>query len=160
VSITIANVRDFLVPNPTGKGKRAVFPDEAHVWVGRAAPRWGLRASPLGNPARLRRWSDLIVEIAGQFHWEAFYIKTRQEAVRAFATLWLRPISRMSERGALLSGVPRREMMAELSRLPALHAKHGRLVLVCCCETWDGEGEAPGLCHAEVVREELLRRDA
>ena len=134
--IEIGNIRDFLVPNPSGKGRHAEFPDEAHVWVGRAAPRWGLKASPLANPHKEK-------------------VVGREAAVgmfRADLHFW---VQRWRATGFDTVSAP--PMRIELDRLRALHAKHGKLVLVCCCETWDGEGKAPGLCHAEVVLEELLR---
>jgi len=108
--IHIANVRDFLVPNPTGRGKRAVFPDEAHVWVGRAAPRWGLKASPLANPSAIRD----------------FMGTTRDEKRR-----WCIRAYRIGLQNALIVREPQK--LAELARLRAIHEKHGRLTLVCAC---------------------------
>ena len=149
MNITIANVRDFLVPNPAGKGKRAVFPDEAHVWVGRAAPRWGLKASPLRNP--FRKKGSMLVSSAGHPRMSERPVKpayppTLEHIVGHYRS-WLR--QRIREEHPSIQ-------LRELDRLRALHEKQD-LTLICCCETWNGEGEAPGLCHAEVVREELLR---
>ena len=129
--IAVGNIRDFLVPNPCGRGRLAQFPDEAHVWVGRQNGRWGLRCNPLHNPFRV-----------GKPPWNgAQYRLTRKEAVELYRVYF-------ADRGP--------EQEAELDRLSAIHEKRD-LTLV-CCETWDGEGDAPGLCHAEVVREELLRK--
>ena len=50
MTIEVGNIRDYLVDG------KAVLPEGA-VWVGRAAPRWGLKASPLGNPYRPGQWN-------------------------------------------------------------------------------------------------------
>lgn len=40
----------------------------------------------------------------------------------------------------------------EIHRLRVLHEKLGDLTLVCWCVTWDGTGEAPNRCHAEIIK--------
>ncbi len=134
MTITIANARDFLVDG------KVVLPDERHVWVGRAVPRWGLKASPLGNPYRLgispRDRHDLI---------------THERAVDLYGGYFPHMV-RGEDPG-------KRPCQDALSRLRSILKQHGRLTLVCCCETWDGEGDAPGRCHAEIIREYLLEAE-
>lgn len=106
--ITVANVRDFLVPNMASGGKCTAFPDETYVWVGRMLPRWGLRASPLRNPFRV-----------GKPPWNgASFLLTQADAVSLYRM-------HFRDRGA--------SEEEELARLRALHEKHGKLVLVCAC---------------------------
>lgn len=106
MTIRIVNVRDLLVPH--GKGKRAVFPDESYVWVGRQNGRWGLRCSPLHNPFRV-----------GKSPWNgASFLLTRTEAV-ALYRMYFRDRGGSEEE--------------ELDRLRSLYQKHGRLTLVCAC---------------------------
>ena len=129
MNITIANARDL---PPV-----ADWP-EWMVYVGRRNNRRGLKASPLANPHKEK-------------------VVGREAAVgmfRADLHFW---VQRWRATG--FDAVTAPPMRIELARLRALLNKHGKLVLVCWCENWDGEGDPPGLCHAEVIREELLRGD-
>jgi len=126
-NVTVGNVRDYI------RGGKVVLPEGA-AYVGRAVKRYGLKASPLGNPFRLGR---------------------RKENVKWFAK-GLR--TALAITGATAFRVDR-EQKAEFDRLRALAAQ-GDLVLVCWCETWDGTGEPPGKCHAEILLKYLEAHDA
>ncbi len=118
------------------------------VYVGRRDNRKGLQASPLANP----------FVIGDTFGARSNLRKLTQgdcvKEYRRWLGAWL------ERQGMLLRkrGAPpslSEKIIAELARLRALHEKHGTLVLVCWCEDWDGAGDAPGLCHAEVIKEAL-----
>jgi len=123
VSIEIANVRTLPPP--------AEWPPWM-IYVGRACPRKGLKASPLANPYRVGQWDTL----------QPPHTMDVEQCVYRYRFLLPMHLGMMA--------------MLDLRRLRALLAEYGRLTLVCFCETWDGTGEAPGKCHAEVVREYLL----
>ena len=99
------------------------------VYVGRAAPRKGFNASPLANPYAVGRFRGFPV--------------TREDAVELYHGYFSH---------ARRNGSP---VEPELDRLRALLKEHGRLTLACWCENWNGEGPAPGRCHAEVIKEVL-----
>ncbi len=103
------------------------------VYVGREAPRKGFKRSPLANPFRVGMNPNI-----------GYY--TRRETVAVYRERVIRAYN-----AAPVSG----DVWDELARLRALLAEYGRLTLVCWCETWDGTGEAPGRCHAEVIKEYL-----
>ena len=127
MSIEIANARDYW------DGRKMQLPDYA-VYVGRRNNRRGLKASLLENPDSPK----------------CFVGRTAEEKLRNCLRCYRICLQNaMAVEGSWIG--------VELDRLRALHEKHGKLVLVCWCVNWDGEGDAPGLCHAEEVREELLR---
>jgi len=121
--ITIANVRDLPPPSE--------WP-EWRVWVGRAAPRWKLKASGLANPFKVGQYPTQI----------NMHTMTLEDVLYWYRVWLLRSAS-----GA---------KMMDMSWLRSLLRKHGRLELVCCCITWDGRGDAPRKCHAEAIRDVLL----
>jgi hypothetical protein len=49
VDIRVVNIRDYV------RDGRVSLPENA-VYIGRAAPRYGLKASPLANPYRIGQW--------------------------------------------------------------------------------------------------------
>ena len=125
MTITVANARDFLVDG------KVELPENA-VYVGRAAPRYGLKASPLANPYHIGQWDYRRMHRPLQMN--------RSDCSEAYA-VWL-------------SYTPTLASIMELTRLADL-ARRAPLVLVCWCETWDGTGDAPGKCHAEILRRVL-----
>jgi len=101
------------------------------VYVGRAAPRYGLRASPLANP------------------WGPHLRDDRYRASQAKSVSLYRRYLEMRR--------PRDADTGELKRLRTLLRKPGKLVLVCWCfDSETGKGKRP--CHAEVIREVLEAR--
>lgn len=119
-------------------GAKLQLPPHA-AYIGRAAPRRGLKASPLANPFK----------VGGD-------IPTVEDAVAIYRIyLSYRPLTNTDRLGEFDAC----EEEAELSRLRALHEEHGKLLLLCWCENWDGEGEAPGKCHGEVIRDALLDQE-
>ena len=144
--ISVGNIRDYIVDG------KAVMPENA-VYVGRASPRHGLAGSPLANPWREGdRHPSAIGTIAG----DELLTEYRAELAH-----WLhsgRTRFHWSQYPPPLRGsteVAPERAVAELDRLAALHQQYGRLKVLCWCETWDGTGEPPGKCHAEVIREYL-----
>ena len=123
--ITIANVRDLPPPSEW---------EPWVVYVGRVAPRKGLKASPLGNPYGVSDYG-LLVALRNYGSDIMHATQSRDARQKEYA-----------------------DVRAELARLRALAVEHGRLTLVCWCETWDGTGEAPGMCHAEIIRKWLEAR--
>jgi len=96
--IEVANVRDLPPPSE--------WP-EWYVWVGRAVPRWGLKASPLANPFRLHRYPrERAVK-----HYRGL-LESAVSGRRCVWTIWHIPFTQ------------------ELARLRALLRRHGKLVLV------------------------------
>ena len=126
MTIEVGNIRDYLVDG------KAVLPEGA-VWVGRAAPRWGLKASPLGNPYRPGQWNHEGMRRPRQL--------SLADCLEAYH-VWL-------------IHKPTLACHMELARLRGMLTRNGSLVLLCGCETWDGTGEAPGKCHAEILKEYL-----
>ena len=114
--ITVANVKDL---GPPGAWEPWC------VYVGRAAPRKGLKASPLANPYRLSEKQAIGYGVR---------LCTREEIVGLY-------------RRYVLGDRDDAAVRAELDRLLALYREHGRLTLVCWC--------SPKPCHAEVIREYL-----
>jgi len=126
MAIRVGNVRDYI------RGGKAVLPEGA-AYVGREVKRYGLKASPLASPFRIGEANTCPSLGDGKR-------LSRRGAVEAY---------RMA-----LDYAPGEPVLTELARLRAL-ASGGDLLLLCWCETWDGTGEAPGKCHAEVIREYL-----
>lgn len=122
--ITVANVKDLGSPDTW---------EPWCVYVGRANPRKGLKASPLANPYRLSEQQAIGYGVR---------LCTREEILGLY-------------RRYVLGSRDDAAVRDELGRILALYRTRGRLTLVCWCVTWDGTGEAPGRCHAEVIREYL-----
>jgi len=97
--ISIANIR--YLPPP------AEWP-EWYVYVGRSAPRRGLKRSPLAN---IYLVGDYSPDLGRRF--------TRQEVIALYASNVL--------------GQPMPGFERELGRVRTLLAKHGKLILVCWC---------------------------
>lgn len=132
MNITIANAKDL---PPVAEWEPWM------VYVGRRSNRRGLKRSPLANP-----WP------VGQKYGKPPVKRTLEESLALY-----RP-HLMGAMNVGVDGDGKRyptTLRIEVDRLLAM-AKAGPLTLVCWCEDWDGEGEAPGLCHAEIVREKLL----
>jgi len=127
ITITIANAHDS---PPSSE-----WP-EWYVYVGRAVNRKGLGRSSLANPYPIGQ----RLAFADENERPVTRRLTRDDAIGLYQSY--------------ITGYPwkddiPREVRRELRRLRALLAKHGKLVLVCWC--------APKSCHAEVIREALLR---
>ena len=132
--ISVATVRDYVVDG------KVVLPENA-VYVGRAVKRWGLRESVLANPYKIGSWnpfSSCRITRAGAIELYRNNFLGDAETDSRDRAPWIRD---------------------ELARLRAL-ATQGELTLVCHCVTWDGTGEAPGKCHAEVIKAVLEADDA
>jgi len=126
MTVEVANVRD-LPPHDE-------WP-EWYAYVGRPAPRCGLKGSALANPFKVGQWPTRFpmswtLTLEDTVYWYRVWLHTAPQGMKMF----------------------------EMEGLRRKLKKHGRLTLVCWCETWDGTGEAPGKCHAEVLREALLKR--
>jgi len=100
VNISIANIRDLPLPSE--------WP-EWYVYVGRPAPRRGLRGSSLANPYRI-----------GQLSTDGHMRPLTREMTIYWYNNWLR----------LSDPVPK---LLDLILLRSLLRKHGKLVLVCWC---------------------------
>jgi hypothetical protein len=116
------------IANATNLPPVAEWP-EHYVYVGRRNNRRGLKASPLANP----------------FTPEACSEDKRVNPDVYCLLLYLRALE-------VTSGDVQSAECQELARLRGIHEKHGRLTLVCWCVNWNGEGDAPNKCHAEVVK--------
>ena len=130
MAIRVGNIRDYI------RGGKAVLPEGA-VYVGRRVNRYGLEESILHNPFPICPGRTRKHSIADYRGWFPRAIKVGEHYRRC---QWRTKDT---------------DMLDELDRLSALHRKNGTLDLLCYCETWDGTGEAPGKCHAEVIREYL-----
>lgn len=102
MTITVANIRTT----------------KAGVYIGRAMPRQGLKASPLGNPYKLR---------AGD---------SREEVLEQYAA-YMRYLLKQGHEGLNADG---RAVLDELSRLTDL-ARAGDLVLLCWCAPLSCHGD-------------------
>lgn len=132
--ITVANIRDYIV------GGKVVMPPNA-VWVGRAAPRWGIKASVLRNPFVIGK------TVAEQ---GPVFLSFRPADIPWSWTRVDRALSIDLYRSLLRAQRGNRIIEAELDRLHALAARD-QLKLVCGC--------APKPCHADVIKEYLEARD-
>lgn len=124
--IKVANVRDLPLPREW---------EPWMVWVGRAVPRWGLKASPLANPWKVGKPSH----IGGGVH-----IGARGKPVRVpSGNLTPEDAVRLYRESMDVALWSKEEApLAELDRLRAKLKEHGKLVLV-------------GGPHAEVIKEVL-----
>jgi hypothetical protein len=127
----IAAVRAGTVVDLGGRSHLDWAGDPSFVYVGRAVPRLGWKASPFANPFRVCRRTP---EFA-----------TPSAVVREFGG-WLE--------GVILGEISQhahpklREHFTRMARLlPELKGK----ALGCWCCDWDGEGEPSDPCHAVVL---------
>jgi len=127
--IEIANARDL--------GPPSEWP-EWYVYVGRAAPRKGLKASRLANPHRVGRHCFVPELRNGARYLREVEKASRDEVLAAYRGDLELAVSGYKTDGAIPG------MRIELARLRALHEKHGKLTLVCWC--------APKPCHGDVIK--------
>jgi len=124
--IEVVNIRDYIVDG------KVVLPPHA-VYIGRAAPRYGLKKSPLANPYPV-----------GQKYGKPPQKRTLEESLALYAAHLA---------GALWTGVDGdgkrypTTLRVEVDRLRALHKEHGKLLLACWCK--------PKACHGDVIKEVL-----
>ncbi len=138
--IIIANARELPPP--------AEWPPYV-VYVGRANNRRGLAGSPLANPYAI---GDRVPRVVlgkarkdGTRPRRMKYSALSRGAAVALYRSWLQSAAAIDYQSR---GPGVRPARAELDRLRALLAEHGRLTLVCYC--------VPLPCHAEVIRDHLL----
>jgi len=119
---------------------------EYEVYVGRACPRRGLKASPLANPYA----AESLPGDRGDDARRRAVRLYRDRLQRLLDVREVRP-DRFPEAHDAIS------MQAVIASLRLLGSRHGRLVLVCWCfhENEDGTWQGKRPCHAEVIREVL-----
>ena len=139
MAIRVGNVRDYI------RGGKVVLPENA-VYVGRRVNRYALKGSPLGSP-----WHVGKCYVYGRPY--LMFDGREVDVPRGFLTPEdVVSLTRLSLQQSI--GMKEQPVLDELDRLRALAAQ-GDLLLLCWCETWDGTGEPPGKCHAEILKEYL-----